>query len=61
MANTPSVNTQNILVGAASLYVANTGTVDNTAKPAFAVASYRTTLEGTPWNPASTDASTAAA
>ncbi len=61
MANTPAVNTQNILVGAASLYIANAGVVDPTLKPAFAVASYRTTLEATPWVPASTDASSAAA
>lgn len=61
MANTPSTNVQNILVGAASLYVANAGVVDNTVKPAFGAGSYRTTLEGTAWNPASTDASTAAA
>lgn len=61
MANTPSNNSQNIIIGAASLYIGNAGVTDATAKPAFAAESYRTTLEGTAWNPASTDASTAAA
>lgn len=61
MANTPSNNSQNIVIGAASIYIGNAGVVDPTLKPAFAAASYRTTLEGTVWNPASTDASTAAA
>lgn len=60
MANTPSVSAQNILVGAASLYLGNTGATDNTVKPAFSAQSYRTTLEGTAWNPSATDASTAA-
>lgn len=61
MANTPSNNSQNIIIGAASLYIGNAGVVDPTLKPAFAAASYRTTLEGSAWNPASTDSSTAAA
>lgn len=61
MANTNEPNSQNILVGAASLYIGNAGAADNTLKPAFVPGtSYRTTLEGTAWNPASTDASTAA-
>ena len=53
-------NNQNILVGAASLYIGNTGATDNTAKPAFAGVSYRDTLGGTAWSAAATDASTAA-
>lgn len=61
MANTPSNNSQNILIGAASIYIGNAGVVDNTLKPAFAAESYRTTLEATAWNPSSTDASSAAA
>lgn len=54
-------NAQNILVGAASLYVGNAGVTDATVKPAFAAVSYRDTLGGTPWSAAATDASTAAA
>lgn len=61
MANNPSVNTQNIIVGAASLYISNPGLTDATVKPAFAVASYRTTLEATAWNPAIVDGSLASA
>jgi hypothetical protein len=61
MANTPSNNVQNILVGAASLYIANAGVTDVTAKPAFGAGSYRTTLEGTAWAPASADAALPAA
>jgi hypothetical protein len=57
MANNPSVNTQNIIVGAASLYISNAGLADPTVKPNFFNASYRTTLEGTAWNPAITDGS----
>lgn len=53
-------NAQNILVGAASLYMGNTGATDVTAKPAFAATSYRDTLGGTAWSAAATDASTAA-
>jgi hypothetical protein len=53
-------NAQNIIVGAASLYIGNTGATDYTAKPAFTGVSYRDTLGGTPWSAAATDASTAA-
>lgn len=51
---------QNILVGAATLYIGNTGATDPTAKPAFAAESYRDTLGATAWSAAATDASTAA-
>lgn len=61
MANTPSTNSQNIIIGAASIYIGNAGVTDASAKPAFANTSYRTTLEGTAWNPASVDASSPAA
>lgn len=57
MANTPANNKQNIIVGAASLYIGNKSA---TTKPAFAAASYRTTLEGTAWSATATDATTAA-
>lgn len=54
---------ENIVVGAASLYISNTpGAADDiTAKPAFGAESYRDTLEGTAWNPATTDPSNASA
>lgn len=58
MANTPANNKQNIIVGAASLYIGN---VSGQSKPAFANASYRTTLESVAWNPASTDLTSPAA
>jgi len=58
MANTPANRKENILIGAAALYIGN---VSGTAKPAFAAQSYRTTLEATPWNPAITDLSLASA
>lgn len=61
MANTPSNDSQNIIVGAASLYIGNAGVTDATLKPAFAAASYRTTLEATPWSSAVTDATLASA
>jgi len=57
-------NKQNIIVGAASIYIGNNSvntTVAASQKPAFvANTSYRTTLEGTAWNSASTDPTTAA-
>jgi hypothetical protein len=59
MANTPSA--QNVVVGAASLYLGNTGVVDPTVKPAFGAGSYRTTLESAAWSAAVTDASLATA
>lgn len=49
---------EEILVGAASLYMGNSpgSTDDITAKPAFIpTESYRTTLEASPWSPTSTD------
>lgn len=58
MANTPANNVQNIIVGAASLYLGNASVNTSVAasqKPAFAVASYRTTLEATAWSGAVTD------
>lgn len=62
MANTNNTlnNSQNILVGAATLYIGNTGATDPTVKPAFAAQSYRDTLGATPWSAAAVDASTAA-
>ena len=59
MANpTASQNSaQNILVGAASLYIGNTGATDPTAKPAFGAGSYRDTLGTTAWAPGTVDAS----
>lgn len=56
-------NTQEILIGAASLYISNTpGSADDvTAKPAFAAQSYRDTLEAAAWNPATTNPATATA
>jgi hypothetical protein len=59
MANTP--NAQQIVVGAASVYISNTGLADVTAKPAFTAASYRTILEAATWNPTATDGSLATA
>lgn len=55
--------TENILVGAASLYISNTpgAGVDITAKPAFAAGSYRDTLEATPWSASEDDVAEAAA
>lgn len=56
--------TENILVGAASLYISNTpgDGVDITAKPAYvADTSYRDTLEATAWDPAEDDVAVAAA
>lgn len=61
MANTPSVNAQNVIVGAASVYISNTGLTDSTVKPAFAAQSYRTTLEATAWSPSAVDSSLASA
>lgn len=58
MANTPANRKENIIVGAASLYIGN---VSGTSKPAFANESYRTTLEATAWNPAITDLTLASA
>lgn len=58
MANTPTNNKQNIIVGAASLYIGNQSintAVAGLQKPPFTAQSYRTTLEATPWNPAVTD------
>lgn len=58
MADTPANNKQNIIVGAASLYIGNTSVNTSVAasqKPAFAAQSYRTTLESVAWNAASTD------
>jgi hypothetical protein len=63
MANTPTNNKQNIIVGAAQLYIGNNSvntTVAASQKPAFSAQSYRTTLEATPWSPASTDPTTGA-
>lgn len=54
MANTPANNKQNIIVGAASVYISNT-LADPTVKPAFTNASYRTTLESVAWSGAVTD------
>lgn len=60
--------TQNILVGAASLYISNEGLDDVTAKPAFVDettpgagdgSSYRDTLDATPWAAGTTDGSLA--
>lgn len=64
MANT--LNTQNIIVGAASVYISNSGLTDPTVKPAFGAVSYRTTLEGTTaspvvWTPGVVDGSLATA
>lgn len=53
-------NAQNILVGAASLYIGNNPALatDVTAKPAHVGGtSYRDTLGSTPWSPSATDAS----
>lgn len=61
MANNPSVNAQNVIVGAASVYVSNTGLTDPTLKPAFGAGSYRATLEGTDWSAAEVDGTSAAA
>jgi hypothetical protein len=60
MANetTKAAQKENILIGAASMYIGN---VSGTAKPAFAAQSYRTTLESVAWNPAVTDLSLASA
>jgi hypothetical protein len=58
MANTPANHKENILVGAASLYIGN---VSGTGKPAYAAESYRTTLEATAWNSAVTDLTLASA
>lgn len=58
MANTPANHKEEIIIGAASLYIGN---VSGTAKPAYAAESYRTTLESVAWNPASTDLSSPAA
>lgn len=54
---------ENIIVGAASLYISNqaASTDDITQKPAFAAESYRDTLEAAPWNPATTNPATATA
>lgn len=52
MSNTPANNKQNILVGAASLYIGN---ISGTLKPAFATASYNTTLASVAWDPNSVD------
>lgn len=52
---------QNILVGAATLYIGNSGVADPTVKPAFTNLSYRDTLGGTPWSAAVTDSSLASA
>lgn len=54
---------ENIVVGAASLYISNTpgSAVDITAKPAFGAESYRDTLQAVAWNPASNDPSAATA
>ena len=55
---------ENIIVGAASIYISNTPGVgdDVTAKPAFeANKSYRDTLEATPWAPGTTNPAQAAA
>lgn len=56
-------NKQNIIVGAASLYISNTpgDTSVVTDKPAFAAESYRDTLEAVAWDPAETDLTEAAA
>ena len=48
-------NSQNVLVGAATLYIGNTGATDPTVKPAFAAVSYRDTLGATAWSGAVTD------
>lgn len=50
-------NKQNILVGAASIYISNTpgSTSDVTDKPAFAAESYRDTLEAVAWDAAEDD------
>lgn len=55
--------TEEILIGAASLYISNTpgDGVDITAKPAFAAQSYRDTLEATPWSASEDDPAVAAA
>lgn len=63
MANTPANSKQNILVGAAQLYIGNTSVNDPVAanqKPAFAVASYRTTLESVAWDATNTTPSSPA-
>lgn len=63
MANTPGNNKQNIIVGAASLYIGNTSintSVASDQKPAFSGQSYRDTLEAVAWNPASTNPITGA-
>lgn len=52
-------NAQNVLVGAATLYIGNTGAADPTVKPAFAAESYRTTLGATAWSAAATDPTSA--
>ncbi len=54
---------ENIVVGAASLYISNTpgDGVDVTAKPAFAAQSYRDTLEAVAWNASEDDPANAAA
>lgn len=58
MANTPTNNKQNVIVGAASLYIGNAAVnqpIAGQQKPPFTAQSYRTTLEGTAWNAAVTD------
>ena len=61
---------ENVVVGAASLYVSNEGVDDVTVKPAFVPEttpgagdgeSYRDTLEGVAWDPTITDTSLASA
>lgn len=54
-------NTQQVVVGAASLYTSNEGVTDKTVKPAFATESYNDTLQASAWNPATTDGTLASA
>jgi hypothetical protein len=58
MANTPANNKQNIIVGAAALYIAN---FSGTDKPAYAAESYRDTLESVAWDGAEDDLTSPAA
>lgn len=59
MANLGTKN--NIIVGAASLYMGNASIVDPTQKPAFTAGAYRGVLDAATWSPSVTDGSLATA
>ena len=59
MANLGTKN--NIIVGAASLYMGNARITDPTKKPAFGAGSYRATLDAATWSPTEDDGSNASA